>query len=562
MTAAHAKTPVDRRAGRRVVSRPEKGAQKKSWRKSIPVCVVYPNSYYVGMSNLAIHLLYGTLNGMTGVVCERAFWEPPGETRSVESGYGLASFRILFFSLSYELDYVNIPALLMKAGIAPFARDRREGSPLVVAGGICVMANPEPLHAFFDLFILGDVESTVAPFVEAYRLMQGAGRAAALGALEDLPWVYRPESLQVYYNDRGTIGAFEPAGFAVAVAPHCGEGLGRSAISAEDTEFSGMYLFEGTRGCPSRCPFCLLGNSYRFRHEEVAPPDEATGAIGIVGGGVSFHPHLEENIRGLQARGLSVHLPSLRIDAVPMRVIELLKDDIKTLTFGIEAGTERLRRFVGKPMRDEDILSKIAQILSVKPFNLKLYFMIGLYGERMEDIDAIAVLVKQIHHLTIRMGAPKGAVGSITTHVSPFVPKPWTPFQWLPMEEPAALKEKINRLRRNLKKIENSYFTHESVKFSFLQAVLARGDRRTNDLIVDLASGADLQRLASRIPVNPNFYALREREEHELFPWDFIEREAGKEQLYRRLAALLLPASDTGHGGPPDRGEYRPGRRK
>jgi radical SAM superfamily enzyme YgiQ (UPF0313 family) len=497
------------------------------------------------MSNLAVHLLYGILNDMPEVVCERAFWEPPGVPRSVESGRGLTSFSVLFLTLSYELDYVNIPAILKSAGIPVFSRDRREEDPLVIAGGICVMANPEPLHAFFDLFILGDIETTIPAFMDGYRAARQGGRDRAVDALSLLPWVYNPALLSVEYDGSGPVRRFVPPGFAVTVQGHRGDGLAHSVVTARDTEFSGMYLVEGTRGCPSRCPFCLLGNSYAFVHEDVTVPDDTIRSVGIVGGGVSFHPRLAAIIEGLREKGITVHLPSLRIDEVPIEVIDMLKDDVKTLTFGVEAGTERLRRFVGKPMDDEDILSRMSQILAMKSFNVKLYFMIGLYGEGTEDVDAIVSLTKKIKHLMIKAGAPRGAVGSVTVHVSPFVPKAWTPFQWLPMDDPGSLREKIARLRRGLGKVDNVFFTHESVKFSFVQAVLARGDRRVNDLIVRLSSGQGFQKIVNETVVNVNFYALRRRENDELFPWDFIGRGVDKERLHRRLTLLLSAAGLT-----------------
>jgi radical SAM superfamily enzyme YgiQ (UPF0313 family) len=519
--------------------RNETGTIRKKWRGKVPVCIVYPNRYYVGMSNLAVHILYETLNGMSDVVCERYFFEEEGQAVSLESGRPLSSFACLFFSLSFELDYVNVPNILRRAGI-PVLASRREGKePLVAAGGICVMANPEPVHAFFDLFLLGDVESTIPQFMDVYLEVKEEKRSRIVERLGAFPWAYDPAQLFPGYRDDGTVDGFQPHGYSVKTLPHLGKRLGRSAVIAEETEFSRMYLLEGTRGCPSRCPFCLLGNTYRFSWDRVDPGVTDLDDMGIIGGGVSFHPEIIDLMGRLKAAGKRIHLPSLRVDEIPLSVIDLIKDEVKTLTFGIEAGTERLRRFLGKAIPDREVLEKIDAIYAMKSFNLKLYFMIGLFSESQEDIDAIVDLVKRIKHVMVKGAARRGKIGSITVHASPFVPKAGTPFQWLPMADMDTLKEKMNRLKRAFGKVDNTYFTHESVKFSYIQGALARGDRKTLDLVLRLADGESLSRIMKESPVNPNFYVLRERGVDEVFPWDFIKGVQSRKSLRRRLETAL-----------------------
>ncbi len=300
-----------------------------------------------------------------------------------------------------------------------------------------------------------------------------------------------------------------------------------------------MLLAEGSRGCPSRCAFCLTGNASPFISDDLEQIDGETRDVGIIGGGVSFHPRLGEIIRRLKESGIRVHLPSLRLDEVPLDVIDLLKDSIKTLTFGIEAGSERLRRLIGKPLSDEDLFDRIEAIAGIESFNFKFYFMVGLPREQRADIGAIVDLVKHILHLLVRKGRKKGRIGGITVHASPFVPKASTPFQWLAMDDPKELKEKISILKRGLGKVANTHFTHESIKYSFLQAVFARGDRRLKDMIVRASTGENLTTIMRDSPINPSFYATRERGRDELFPWDFIGNEGEKDLLYRRLSACL-----------------------
>jgi radical SAM superfamily enzyme YgiQ (UPF0313 family) len=532
------KRAPSKRANRQVFGRKdllasESGTIVKKWGNKTPVCVVFPNTYYTGMSNLAVHLLYKTLNSYDDVVCERCFFEEGGarpdeggECLSIESGRPLSSFELIFFSLSFELDYINIPKILRLSSIETLSEKRGEGSPIVVAGGICVIANPEPIHSFIDLFLMGDVESTIPDFMDRYRYREDRrkSRRDVIQGLSSFNWAYNPSELRVSYGEDGTINSFTPEGFSVNIKRYKGKALGTSAIITEKTEFSRMFLIEGTRGCPSKCPFCLLGNSYRFTCDRILPLKTDIKDIGIIGGGVSFHPHLTEIIAQLKQEGMRVHFPSLRLDEIPLSIVELMKDEVKTLTFGIEAGTERMRTVIGKPLTDDNIFEKLNSILEIKPFNLKLYFMIGLPGERTEDVEAIVELVKHMKHLMVRSGAKRGFVGSITVHVSPFVPKPATPFERSAMNDIPQLKQKIGLIKRAFGKVDNTYFTHESIKYSFLQAVFARGDRRLTEVILKFAEGESLAKITNESAVNLNFYALRERDKKEILPWGFIDR--------------------------------------
>jgi radical SAM superfamily enzyme YgiQ (UPF0313 family) len=510
-------------AGRKELLASESGTIVKKWGGKIPVCVVFPNTYYIGMSNLAAHILYKTLNSYDDVVCERCFLEENGECISIENGRPLKSFKCIFFTISFEMDFINIPKILRLSSIPVHSEERKKDDPIIIAGGICVISNPEPIHGFVDLFIMGDIESTIPDFMEKYRETRGKDRDEVIDELGGFDWVYNPARLKVSYREDGTIGSFTPKYFAVKINRYKGKTLGTSAIIADKTEFSGMFLVEGTRGCPSKCPFCLLGNSYRFVCDKILPLKTDIEDVGIIGGGVSFHPQLEEITAALMRTGKRVHFPSLRLDEIPLSIIELMQDEIKTLTFGIEAGTERLRIVIGKPLSDQEIYNKLSAILRIKPFNLKLYFMIGLPGETAEDVDGIVELVKHVKHVMVKEGAKRGFVGSVTVHASPFVPKPSTPFQRFPMNDMNELKDKINRLKSALGKIDNTYFTHESVKYSFIQAVLARGDRRLKDVILKFADNVSLSRIMKDSAINLNFYGLRERGGDEIMPWDFIK---------------------------------------
>ncbi|MCX7856778.1 MAG: B12-binding domain-containing radical SAM protein [Deltaproteobacteria bacterium] len=522
----------------------EKGFIKKNWRNRVPVCIVYPDSYFVGMSNLALHLLYCTLNGIEDIVCERAFFEKGSESFSLESKRTLSSFEILFFTFSYELNYINVASILKNSGIPLLRKERndKEPIPIIVAGGITVIANPEPISDFFDLFIMGDVEATIHEFMDSYLQAREKARGKILEELSKFPWVYNPSFLKINYRDDGKVSSFEPSDFKVKVNYYRGEPLGRSVILSTDTEFANMYLVEGTRGCPSRCPFCLMGNVYDFRVDEKSIYEAAEkniDDIGLLGGGVSFLNTLPRIIGYLSDRGKNLHLPSLRIDKIPYELLEVIKDRVKTLTFGIEAGSFRLRRAIGKPISDEEIISNIEKIFNIAGFNLKLYFMIGLPDEKMEDIEAIFELAKKIRHVAVKKMAPRGFMSRLTIHISPFVPKPGTPLQWTRMDNLDSLEEKTKWLRSKIKKLGSLIFTHESIKYSFIQAILARGDRRLGFVVQKLAEGDNLRKIMLESPVNLGFYVYRERERDEIFPWDFIEGTRSKEDLYKAFEIFL-----------------------
>ncbi len=521
----------------------ERGTVFKKWTDRAPVCVAYPNTYYIGMSNLAVHLLYRLLNGRPEIVCERIFIEGDEKPLSVESGRPLDSFELIFLTLSFEMDYVNIPRMLRSASIPPVATERTGSHPIVVAGGILAMANPEPVSPFVDIFLLGDIEACIPPFIERYLQIRGKKRAEMVDELSAGPGAYNPGHLGVQYGEDGTIAGFIPPSFSVETVRNRGRELATSAIVSGRTEFSDMVLVEGTRGCPSQCAFCLAGNIYPFVSDRLSHLDKGVKDIGLIGGGISYHPHLADIIKTFKEMGIRVHLPSLRLDEVPLEVLELVKDTIKTLTFGIEAGSERLRRCIGKPITDEEIYQRVAAIAAVKAFHFKFYFMVGLPGERRDDVEAIVDLVKHILHVIIKKSSARGRVGSITVHASPFVPKPATPFQWLAMEDMKELKERISLLKREFGKMANTYFTHESVKYSFLQGVLARGDRRLKDVIVQLSEGMSLTKIMRESAINLNFYATRERRKDEIFPWDFIYARTEKERLHARLNSCLASLS-------------------
>lgn len=302
------------------------------------------------------------------------------------------------------------------------ASERKEGDPIVVAGGICVMANPEPVSKFIDLFILGDIEATVPLFMKKYLDTTGKNRHDVIQAMSRFKWVYNPVALDVTYASDGTIGDFKPHHHFITIENYGVKTLARLRSSQERQSLQTCSLLK-VHGGVRHSADSVLGNMYPFNYDRVERFHPDIEDIGIIGGGVSYHPRLVDIIKAMKKEGKHIHLPSLRVDETTTQLVELIQDEIKTLTFGIEAGSERLRKFIGKPLTDDEIYEKLETILVIKPFNLKLYFMIGLYGEDKKDLEDIISMVKHIHHIMVKTGAPKGIMGSITVHVSPFVPQ-------------------------------------------------------------------------------------------------------------------------------------------
>ncbi len=551
----------------------EKGTIVKEWGGKIPVALVYPNTYAVGMSNLGFLTVYGLLNSYGDVVCERAFlpdaygaigfgWEDPRESTrclSMEHQRELAAFEIVAFSISFENDYTNVVEILKGAGI-PVLREQRSGSasyPLIIAGGPVVFLNPEPLADIMDAFLLGEAEQLLPAFLDVYRACRSTSRSDLMRSLCSVPGVYVPEFYRPRYDSRGVLVAHEALeGAPERVVRQWVKDLGAcatfSTITTPDTEFGSMFLVEIARGCPRTCPFCSTSVMYRpvrYRSPDALGETIKHGAgirarFGLVCSSLGDYPRLTELYRLIRAAGGTISAPSIRIDTLDDCLLAMLKESgQKTITLAPETGTERLRRGLGKDIANEDILETIDQLARYGIFGVRLYFMVGVPGETDEDIEAIISLVKQIRHRFLKVAKDTARMGEITLSINPFVPKPWSPFQWCPMEEVPILKERIKRIRSGLGREPNVCVTYGLPKWAFVQALLSRGDRRVGMVLsAEGTASKDWKRTFRALNINPEFYVHRERGKDELFPWDFIDQGISKSSLfeqYQRAMAFL-----------------------
>jgi radical SAM superfamily enzyme YgiQ (UPF0313 family) len=497
---------------RRRLSR-EQGAVIKDWGGKVPIALVYPNSYYLGMSNLGVHAVYSLLNGYDNIVCERVFWEAENPI-SLESQRPLSDFAAVIFSISYELDYFNVIGILKASGIPLYAKERDESHPLIIGGGPCIMANPMPLSSFFDVLAIGEAEPLVPemlPFIA-----EGIKRDEMLKALNIIPGIYVPQ----FYSGKPVVRQW---------AKNLDEFPIASAVLTSDTELGDLYLIEVERGCNWGCRFCLVSQTFspmRYRSLESILAQAEEGLkyrkrLGLVGAAVSSYPHIEELLPRLTEMGAELSLSSLRIAPLsPVILGELAKGGAKTVTMAPEAGSARLRKMVKKGITEDDILKAVERVAEAGIKQLKLYFIIGLPSEGDEDIEAIIKLALKCKETVDK----KRAGCRLTLNISPFVPKAGTPFQWLPMAQIPVLNPRLARLKNALMP-KGIKVKGESPAWSQVQGVLARGDRELAGVLADIEklSLSAWRKAAEKHGIDIDFYAHQRWDTDQKLPWYIID---------------------------------------
>ncbi len=532
--------------------RGESGVVQKQHAGRLTVALVYPNTYPVGMSNLGFLTVYRLLNGFDHVVCERAFLPagkdgPARGIHTVESGKPISDFDIVAFSLSFENDYPAILTVLEKAGLPLESGDRGTPHPLVVAGGVACFLNPEPIAAFIDCFLLGEAEISLPLFLDTYAPQ--TDRQATLARIaRQVPGAYVPAFYSPSYHKDGTLKGLEvlpevPRTVKPPRLNNLADEPAFSSIITPDTTFKNTYLLEVARGCPHGCRFCSAGFVYRpprFQSlgalkaclEQAA---ERTSKVGLVGTAVSDLPCLADLCHFATNKGLQVSFSSLRADALDDNLVKTLHaNKVKTATIAPDAGSERMRCIINKGISEAQILKAAEKLVAGGIPNLKLYFMVGLPWETEADVRAIVELTGKIKQQFLKTSRKLKKIGSITVSLNAFVPKPFTPFQWCPMDDRKSLQSKIKTIRKALQKIPNVRVQAENLRWSYIQALLARGDRRVSGLLKQAhAGGGNWSRTFKETVVGPDFYVTRERSTDERLPWEFIDHGLKKAFLVR-----------------------------
>jgi radical SAM superfamily enzyme YgiQ (UPF0313 family) len=522
------------------------------------------------MSNLGFLSVFREAAEAQGILIERAFLPDPehqisldGAGKSVlslESARPLREFSLLLFSISFENDFLNVLRILDIAKIPLRSANRNTRYPLIGAGGVAVQINPETLSPFIDFFALGEGEA-LAPEILGFfaeRSHGGQDREEILDALSDIAGVYVPSHFVESYDDRGRLASFrnvkgKPDRVIVQKSTDLSGMSLCSPIVSADTEFADMLLVELERGCPFACAFCVASSIYspvRMRPADDIISDMERGmdladTVGLIGPAVSSHPDLVRILERIREKEGAVGLPSIRTELLTDEGIALLSDlKVRTLTIAPEAGTERLRRVLGKMMTDGDIFSLIGRAAYAGIVNLRLYFLVGIPGETDEDVAAIADFSKRARHAVIAATKGGAAAGRVTVSLTPLVPKPHTPLMWMGMKDRKGLSGKIKTVQSELRKAGGITVVFEPPKWSFIQALLARGDRRVADILEHAAlHNEDWGAAMRETPINPDFYVLRERDRDELFPWDFIDLSLDKDKLYARYQGIMAAST-------------------
>lgn len=521
---------------------------------SFRIALCYPNLYYVGMSNLGFQGVYQLLNAHPDVSCERAFL-PDDVDRdelvrtghkltSFESGAELRSFHVLAFSISFENDYLHVLKMLRLAGVPLRAKDRTSRDPLVLLGGAAMFLNPEPLAPFADLIAVGEGETLVPRLLDA--LAGASGPRAALQGLEEKDGFYVPSRYEVRYNADGTVARYDGPGPVLRARGVPGQmALPQSVILTPHTEMSMKFLVEISRGCPCMCRFCWAGYNYLpvrgFSRKEIVERARAVRAhankIGLVSTAVCDHPEIEGIVDDLAGMDYEVSVASLRLDDLtPEFVLKLADTGVQGLTLAPECGSDRMRKILNKQFTNADILDRATWIFENGIENLKLYYMVGLPWEEHSDVEAIVALTEQIRERMLRVARGRGRIGRLHPSVNPFIPKPGTPYQWLPMEDPKDTDRKLQYLRKAFARTPNVEAILKSARTGVAQSILSLGDRRVADALeIAAVEATDLKRAMKAAGLDSRFYLFRGRGRDEVLPWDIVDNGVSKAYYLREL---------------------------
>ena len=516
----------------------------------LSVCLIYPERYHVAMSSLGFTSVHALFNGMPDLVCERAFLpekEELAEYRtsrtpllSLESQRPVADFDLIAFSVSFEADYANIPEILRLAGLPCFAAERGAGLPLVMAGGAALFLNPEPVADLLDLVCLGEGEAVLPALVE-YLQHSGNNRQEMLRGAADLPGVYIPSRYRVSYDGARLISREAEAGAPERVERCWVTALQQttttSTILTPDTEFGDLFLVELSRGCPRGCRFCAAGfiyHPYRQRSTDGVTAAAVDGLaarrkIGLLGAAVSDFKGVGSLSRTILDAGGGISVSSLRIDGLDDEMIEALKESgHKTVALAPEGPSQRLRDLVRKGISEEQILAAAERLIAHDMLNLKLYFIIGLPTETEADLEEMLSLVGRLRERVLAVARTKGRLGEIVLSVNPFIPKPFTPFQWCGMEPLPSLERKVRLLQKGCGRLANVRLQVEPLKEAWRQALLSRGDRRLAQVLVRVAESG-WRRALREAGYPAEEIVTRNIPRAELLPWGFIA--GGREDL-------------------------------
>jgi radical SAM superfamily enzyme YgiQ (UPF0313 family) len=527
----------------------EVGYVKKPHGNRLRVALAFPNTYWVGMSNLGFQTVYRLFNAEDDIVCERFFLPPKQELAelsaakapllTLESQTPVGDFDVIAFSVSFEWDYVNVLTLLRLAGVPSYAAERSSRHPLILIGGAVTFVNPEPLAPFADVIAAGEGEVLIPGLRRA--VAAATDRDDLLRLLATERGFYVPSLYEPHYADDGTLAGYTVRAGVDAPLPVRKAALKltdavdppATGIFTPDTEFGSRFLVEVVRGCANLCRFCWAG--YNYLPVRAFPTDRIlqlarearvhSSRVGLVSIALCDHPDIERILANLLEMGYAISPASLRLDDLTESIVRVLRESgERTITIAPETGSDRLRRVINKTVTNDEILDRADLIFANGIENLKLYYMIGLPTETDDDLVAIRDLTLQIRDRMMKYGRPKGQIGRIIASVNPLIPKPGTAYQWLPMEDPGIVDRKIKRLRQLTSNIDNVFFNIKSERNSYYQALLSLGDRRVAPAISAAErNGQNWRAAVDEAGIDGDFYIFRDRSRDAALPWDIID---------------------------------------
>jgi radical SAM superfamily enzyme YgiQ (UPF0313 family) len=461
----------------------------------------FPNSYEIGMSNLGFQWVYRLFNRVPDVTCERFFFEEGEPAATFETGTPLSEFGLLAWSLSWEMDIVNILRTLEKAGIPPRREHRDERHPLLLVGGDIARMNPAALAPFVDVFALGDGERLVPRIVELAK--GGLDRDGFLSAAAAIAGFFVPsvQGARAEAAEGGRVVVQQPMSRREITpefeVPH-------TTILTPRTELSDKLLIEISRGCTEMCRFCWAAYAMAPIKQYpaaaiLAVAREArplTERAGLIATAVCDHPEIVPILEGLAALGYHIALSSIKIDAIEDPILEILaRQGERALSIAPEAGNERLRRFINKKVSDEMLREKVRMVFARGFTRLKLYLQVGLPSETDEDVEDLVRLVSDLHAIALEEGKRLGRVPELVPSVNAFIPKPHTPYEDESLREEDYLKEKLQGLQRSFERIPNVVFRGMPVGEAVWEAFLAKVDESGADILEEAARGVPVRRL-------------------------------------------------------------------
>lgn len=547
----------------------EHGTVLKKWRGELSIGLVFPNSYYVGMSNLGLQTIYSQINQQEHFLCERFFISGTGSDKplSLESRKPPGVFNIIAFSISFENDFLNVINFLDSAGLKIRSDERNQLDPLIVAGGAAVTINPEALADYLDLVFLGEGEHILTTFLERIEdsLTGRWHKRTVLEAVADIPGLYVPAAYSFTYHPDGRIKKrTAQAGFQDRIVPARVKDLDlcptHSTILTSRTEFANHYLIEMARGCSRRCKFCYGGWGYqplRLRSQNSIVKQIEEGMVffqslkqkplfGLIAPSMTDLPFLDKLLDLILEKGGQFSLSSIPLEFLNEKTItKLSRAPVHSLTLAPEAGTERLRNIIGKKWDEEYFFSVLETLWAANIYKLRFYFMVGLPGEQTSDLREIVQFIRRINHF-MRKTVNVTCRMSLHLSLNAFVPKPHTPFQWSAMENQKNLAAKMKYISRELQREPHVTVTHDVPKWARVQGLIARADRRIGPFLVALDKHrSSIQQALNRININPAFYLDRRRADDELLPWDHLTGPREKDILLARNRDMSLDYTQT-----------------